>query len=93
MRLDLFLKVSRLIARRSLAQEFCDAGRINVNGVKAKSSKEIKVNDEIEIRRRNLLLKALVLQIPDKKQMSKAGAETLYKILTEESLEEPDPLT
>ena len=93
MRLDLFLKVSRLIARRSLAQEFCDAGRINVNGVKAKSSKEIKVNDEIEIRRRNLLLKALVLQIPDKKQMSRAGAETLYKILTEESLEEPDPLT
>ena len=91
MRLDLFLKASRLIARRSLAQEFCDAGLVVVNGSPAKSSKEIKVNDEVEIKRRNRVTKAVVLQVPDKKQMSKAGAESLYKIVAEEILEQ-DPL-
>ena len=49
MRLDLFLKASRLILRRTLAQEFCDAGRVKVNDVKAKSSREVKELDEIEI--------------------------------------------
>ena len=49
MRLDLFLKASRLIARRSLAQKFCDAGLVKVNDLTAKSSREIKVGDEIEI--------------------------------------------
>lgn len=88
MRLDLFLKASRLIVRRSLAQEFCDAGLVTVNGLQAKSSKEIKVNDEIEIKRRNRVTKAVVLQVPDKKQMSKAGAESLYKIVAEEIIEQ-----
>lgn len=92
MRLDLFLKVSRLVPRRSLAQEFCDAGVVNVNGVPAKSSKEVKVDDEIEIRRRNRVTKAVVLQVPDKKQMSKAGAENLYRIIAEEMVEKQDPL-
>ena len=92
MRLDLFLKASRLIPRRSLAQEFCDAGFVAVNGSPAKSSKEIKVNDEIEIKRRNRVTKAVVLQVPDKKQMSKAGAESLFKIVAEEIIEEQNPL-
>ncbi len=93
MRLDLFLKVSRLIARRSLAQEFCDANRIKVNGMVAKSSKEIKAKDEITIRRKNTVTKAIVVKVPDKKQMSKEGAETLYKIISEETTQEPDPLS
>ncbi len=92
MRLDLFLKVSRLVPRQSLAQEFCDAGVVSVNGVPAKSSKEVKVDDEIEIRRRNRVTKALVIQIPDKKQMSKAGAEDLYKVTADEMLATRDPL-
>lgn len=92
MRLDLFLKISRLIVRRSLAQEFCDGGVVRVNGVPAKSSKEIKVGDEIEIRRRNRVTRAAVLQVPDKKQMSKVGAEDLYKIVAEETIAEMDPL-
>ena len=62
MRLDLFLKTSRLIPRRSLAQEFCDAGLIKVNGLMAKSSKEIKTGDEMEINRRNRLTILKVLQ-------------------------------
>ncbi len=92
MRLDLFLKVSRLIVRRSMAQEFCDAGVVSVNGAVAKSSKEVKVGDEIEIRRRNRVTTVAVLQVPDKKQMSKTGAEDLYKIVSEKTIAEPDPL-
>lgn len=88
MRLDFFLKISRLIARRSLAQAFCDANKVKVNSMTAKSSKEVKAGDEIEIRGKNRVTKVSVLQIPDKKQMSKAGAEGLYKIIAEEIFEE-----
>ncbi len=88
MRLDLFLKTSRLIVRRSLAQEFCDAGMIKVNGASAKSSKEIKGNDEIIISRRNRITKLKVLQVPDKKQVSKTDATNLYEIISEEIVEE-----
>lgn len=86
MRLDLFLKTSRLILRRSLAQEFCDAGLIKVNGQTAKSSKEIKANDEIEIKKRDRLTRLKVLQIPDKKQVAKTDASNLYEILSEETI-------
>jgi ribosomal 50S subunit-recycling heat shock protein len=83
MRLDLFLKVSRLIQRRSLAQEFCDEGLVFVNGSSAKSSKDIKTGDEIEIRRGDRLTKVRVLQIPDKKQVAKSEAADLYEIVEE----------
>ena len=86
MRLDLFLKASRLIARRSLAQKFCDANLVKVNNLTAKSSREIKPNDEIEIRRSNRLLKVKVRQVPDKKQISREDAANLYEILSEETL-------
>lgn len=88
MRLDLFLKASRLILRRSLAQEFCDAGLIFVNGAKAKSSKEVKAHDEIEIKRRSRITKIKVLEVPTKKQVSKEQAANLYEILSEEILED-----
>lgn len=88
MRLDLFLKASRLILRRSLAQEFCDAGLIFVNGAKAKSSKEIKANDEIEIKRRTRITKIKVLEVPAKKQVSKDQAANLYEIISEQILED-----
>ena len=88
MRLDLFLKTSRLIVRRSLAQEFCDAGKIKVGGAIAKSSKEIKPNDEIEITRRNRITKLKVLEVPAQKQVSKMGASSLYEIVSEETIEE-----
>jgi ribosomal 50S subunit-recycling heat shock protein len=86
MRLDVFLKLSRLIPRRSLAQEFCDAGLIEVNGAAAKSSKEIKVGDTIRIRRRTRETSVLVEAVPDKKQLSKDLAVSLYKIVSEEKL-------
>ena len=86
MRLDLFLKSSRLILRRTLAQEFCDAGLIKINGVTAKSSREVKLNDQIEIKRSQKLLKVKVLQVPQTKQVSRAEASNLYEVISEESL-------
>jgi ribosomal 50S subunit-recycling heat shock protein len=88
MRLDLFLKASRLILRRSLAQDFCDAGRVKVNNLTAKSSREVKLNDEIEIRRPSRLLKVRVLQIPKTKQVARHEAANLYQVISEESLKE-----
>jgi ribosomal 50S subunit-recycling heat shock protein len=83
MRLDLFLKASRLVVRRSLAQEFCDAGMVLVNGKQAKSSKEIHPGDEIEISRPNRQTKVRVLEVPEKKQVSRAEASGLYEVLAE----------
>jgi ribosomal 50S subunit-recycling heat shock protein len=88
MRLDLFLKSSRLIVRRSLAQEFCDAGLINVNDAPAKSSKEVKEGDVIEIRRQNRVVKVRVLNVPKTKQLSKSSAGELYQVLDETVLED-----
>lgn len=86
MRLDLFLKVSRLMPRRSIAQEFCDAGRITVNGANAKSSKEVKPGDEIKISRRDRSTKVLVTEIPAGKQVSKNAAGDLYQLLEEREI-------
>ena len=84
MRLDLFLKASRLIPRRTLAQEFCDKGLIKVNDAKAKSSKEVKAGDTVEIKRRNRRTAVRILAIPQSKQVSKGAAEELYEILFDE---------
>lgn len=84
MRLDLFLKSSRIILRRSLAQEFCNAGLVKVNGLAAKSSREVKVNDEIEIKRSERILTVRVLQIPNNKQVSRQAASSLFEVVSEE---------
>ena len=88
MRLDQFLKISRLVPRRSLAQEFCDAGLISVNGMNAKSSKEVKEGDRIEIRRRNRLTDVVVRNVPATKQVPKASAGGLYQVVEERVLED-----
>ena len=88
MRLDLFLKISRLIARRSLAQKFCDAGLVKINDLTAKSSREVKAGDKIEIKKSNRLTKIRVLEIPAKKQVSRQDADKLYEIVSEEILED-----
>jgi len=87
MRLDLFLKASRLIPRRTLAQEFCDKGLVKVNDAKAKSSKEMKAGDIIEIKRRNRKTVIRIVTVPQSKQVSKTAAEELYVILTDEVTE------
>jgi ribosomal 50S subunit-recycling heat shock protein len=83
MRLDQFLKLSRMVTRRSVAQEFCDSGLIDVNGARAKSAKEIKVGDEIEIRRRQRVTRIRVKQLPTGKQVAKNAASELYDLISE----------
>lgn len=92
MRLDIFLKLSRLIPRRTLAQEFCDKGLITVNGVAAKSSKEIKTGDRIGIRRRNTVTIVSVTEVPSRKQLSKSEAQTIYEIVSTETIADADLL-
>jgi ribosomal 50S subunit-recycling heat shock protein len=87
MRLDLYLKVSRLIQRRTLAQEFCDAGLIEVNGSAAKSGKEIKVGDKITINRRNRKITIQTVAVPEKKQVSKESAGDLFTVISDEQIE------
>jgi ribosomal 50S subunit-recycling heat shock protein len=65
MRLDKYLKITRLIKRRTVANEACDAGRITVNGTVAKASYQIKVNDIIEINLGSKTLKAKVTNISE----------------------------
>jgi ribosomal 50S subunit-recycling heat shock protein len=87
MRLDVFLKLSRLVPRRSLAQEFCDAGLVELNGAVAKSSKEVKVDDMISINRRNRKTVVRITSVPDKKQVSKQAAPELFELVSDEKLE------
>lgn len=89
MRLDLFLKASRLVLRRSVARQLCDAGRISVNGIPAKASKEVKAGDEIEIIRGDKQTVARVLSIPSSKQVSKQAAGSLVEIVSSETVEDP----
>ena len=79
MRLDKFLKVSRLIKRRSVANEACDAGRVMVNGNVAKASVKVKPGDIIEIQFGMKNVKVEVLDIQD--TTKKEEAKDLYKYL------------
>jgi len=83
MRLDLFLKASRICPRRTLAQKLCDAGHVSVNGVSAKPAHSIKPGDEVTVRRRGRVSRLKVLSVPEQKQTSKDEARTLYDLLEE----------
>ena len=79
MRLDKFLKVSRLIKRRTVANEACDAGRVLVNGKMAKASVKVKPGDVIEIQFGTKNVKVEVLDIQD--TTKKEEAKDLFKYL------------
>ena len=83
MRLDLFLKASRLCARRTVAQKLCDAGLVLINGTAAKSAHPVRAGDEVALRHRNRLTKVRVLAVPSGTQTSKSEARTLYEVLSE----------
>ena len=72
MRLDKFLKVSRLIKRRTVANEACDAGRVTVNGKPAKASVRLKEGDIIEIQFGTKSVKAEVLKLQDTSKKEEA---------------------
>ena len=77
MRLDKYLKVSRLIKRRTVANEACDNGRISVNGRVVKASYEVKVGDKIEIYMGTRTVAVEVLQISE--TVRKDDATAMYK--------------
>ncbi|SIT93353.1 RNA-binding S4 domain-containing protein [Edaphobacillus lindanitolerans] len=89
MRLDKFLKVSRLIKRRTLAKEVADQGRITVNGKTAKASTVVKEGDELAIRFGQKLVTARVDMLKD--SVKKDEADSMFTILKEEKLEKVDP--
>jgi len=79
MRVDKFLKVSRLIKRRTVAKEACDKERIMINGKTAKAGSEVKVGDVLEIHFGNNSISAKILKISASSK--KEDAETMYEII------------
>ncbi len=79
MRLDKFLKVSRIIKRRTVAKEVCDNERATINGQKAKAGSEVAVGDIIEIRFGDKILKFRVLMV--KEHVSQSEAPMLYETI------------
>lgn len=79
MRLDKYLKVSRLIKRRTVANEACDAEKVTVNGKVARASYDVKVNDIIEINIGKTPLKVKVLKVVE--VVGKDGASELYEVV------------
>lgn len=77
MRLDKYLKVSRLIKRRTVANEACDNGRVSVNGRPVKAGYEVKVGDRIEIGLGSRTVAVEVLQVSD--NVRKDDAAAMYK--------------
>ncbi|GAA0425379.1 MAG: RNA-binding S4 domain-containing protein [Bacillota bacterium] len=84
MRLDKFLKVSRLIKRRTLAKEVADQGRITINGNQAKASSTVTAGDELTIKFGQKLVTIKINNL--KETVRKEEAETLYTVLKEEKL-------
>ncbi|MBQ8515892.1 MAG: RNA-binding S4 domain-containing protein [Ruminococcus sp.] len=80
MRLDKYLKVSRLIKRRTVANEACDAEKISVNGKVARASYDVKVDDVIEINMGQKSLKVRVTQVTE--YVTKDTASDLYQVLS-----------
>ena len=81
MRLDKYLKVSRIIKRRTVAKEVADKGRVKVNGILAKSSTDLKIDDLVDIRFGNKLLTVKVLEMKD--STKKEDALNMYEIISE----------
>ena len=79
MRLDKYLKVSRIIKRRTVANEACDADRVTINGRPAKASAQVKEGDVLEIMFGNNPLKVEVLSV--KETVKKEEAKEMYRVL------------
>jgi len=82
MRLDKFLKVSRVIKRRTVANEACDSGRVMINGRIAKASTEVKINDIVEIKYGEKMIKFRINNITN--MISKEGASEMVEMLENE---------
>lgn len=86
LRLDKYLKVSRLIKRRTLAKEVCDQGRVQINGKVAKAGTVVSVGDEITIRFGNKIVVARVEKLSE--TVKKEDASGMFTILKEEYIKQ-----
>ncbi|HPI99307.1 MAG TPA: RNA-binding S4 domain-containing protein [Enterococcus sp.] len=85
MRLDKFLKISRIIKRRSVAKEVADKGRIQINSTLAKSSSSVKVGDTLKIQFGNRILEVKVNELHE--STKKEDAAKMYEILSEKRVD------
>ena len=81
MRLDKYLKVSRIIKRRTVANEACDAGRVSVNGKPARASYDVKQGDILELQLGSRSVKAEVVSVNEYARKDEAGE--MYRILSD----------
>ncbi|MGI5874132.1 MAG: RNA-binding S4 domain-containing protein [Bacillota bacterium] len=88
MRLDKFLKVSRVIKRRTVAKEICEAGKILVNDLPAKAGKELKVGDTVTVSMGSRRLKIRVAEL--RETVRAAEADTLYEVLEDRRVKEEE---
>lgn len=86
MRLDKFLKVSRIIKRRTVAKEVSDQGRVSINGNVAKSSSKVAVGDQLMIQFGNRKISYKINELQD--STKKEDAERMYSIVSEEKIED-----
>ncbi len=87
MRLDKFLKVSRIIRRRPVAKAVCDSGRILVNDHSAKAGKEVHVDDVLSINLKSRILVCKILSIPAG-NVRATDASSLYEVISEETIDQ-----
>lgn len=82
MRLDKFLKVSRIIKRRTVANEACDGGRVEINGRPAKAGAQVKVGDEVTLRFGDRTFKFRILVVEE--TVKKQDTADMYEVITDE---------
>lgn len=81
LRLDQFLKLARVVKRRSIAKELCDSGAVKVNGQRAKPSRNVNVGDIVEVDTLTRYVKVEVLEVPVSKSVSKREAKGLVRFI------------
>ncbi len=83
MRLDLYLKMTRLVPRRTGAGDLCREGQVTVNGQAAKAARTVRPGDRVVVRSPSRELTVEILEVPTGKNVSRAEARTFYRILEE----------
>lgn len=89
-RLDLFLKTSRLVKRRTVAQEMCGAGRVLVNGQAAKPAKEVGPGDTLRLSYSTRSIDIEVLKVPASSKNVKDAPEELYRVMSDQRIPRED---
>lgn len=83
MRLDLYLKLSRLVPRRTGAKDLCDTGEVSVNGQGAKAGRDVRPGDRITVQLPSREVTVEVLALPTGRSVAKAAARELFRVIGE----------